>query len=241
MHGKQHSAGDILWAMSEENARVMRRFIDTLNRRDARAQKPQIELAHRRSVKRISRLLRPLWGIPSDAIGGWRITADWRSFLRYVMDIFLFRLLYFAELPGSDRERSIRLKGDVVLTYRLNRGDIQGIREVWVHQIRRPPVDLGPVTNVVDSGAISDCRGCTCVRRLGCERLIAVEPDDRNVQLAARNFKANGVEAQLLSPLSGCETALLVSLPHGSRTEDGSRTAQQVDMGQCSVAARETS
>jgi hypothetical protein len=66
--------------------------------------------------------------------------ADLRSTLRYAGDTVLYRGLYFGRPSG--RERTIRVGNGVSLTYRLNRGDIQAIREVWVEECYRPPVDI---------------------------------------------------------------------------------------------------
>jgi hypothetical protein len=65
---------------------------------------------------------------------------------------FLLRLARLVPLPGRNRERRIRVRGGIELNYRLNRGDMQSIREVWMDECYRLPFELAP-GRLIDLGA----------------------------------------------------------------------------------------
>jgi len=140
--------------------------------------------------------------VPRNVAREWRMawpqTNDTRSFLRYGADAVLSRGLLFA--PASHRLRTIRI-GGATLTYRLQRGDIQAVREVWVEETYRPPVDI-PLDTVVDLGANI---GLTTLWYAvhGASRLRCVEPLQANIALARRNLIQNGVSAELVEAAIG--------------------------------------
>ena len=125
-----------------------------------------------------------------------------RSLLRYAVDIVLYRALYVGDLPGRDRERSVALSGGVELTYRLNRGDIQTIREVWVEECYRPPVEV-PLDCVVDLGANIATTSLWYASAAQATRFVCVEPDAENARLARRNLERNHVRAEVLEAAVG--------------------------------------
>jgi FkbM family methyltransferase len=127
-------------------------------------------------------------------------TNDRRSFLRYGADAVLYRGLSL--VPANERLRTIRL-GGATLTYRLQRGDIQGVREVWVEECYRPPAEI-PLDTVVDLGMNI---GLTSVwyGLHGASRLRCVEPLPTNVALGRRNLAQNGVSAEFVQAAVGPE------------------------------------
>jgi len=131
-----------------------------------------------------------------------RHASDTRSFVRLSTDILLFRVLFvFPRLAIRARPRTVRLDG-ASITYRLNRGDIQGIREVWYLEAYRIPFGPSPRT-VLDLGANI---GLTCVwlaQTYGCDRLLGVEPDPENVVLARRNLAQNGIHGEIVEAAVG--------------------------------------
>ncbi len=141
-----------------------------------------------------------LGGLAGDIRRAWRVTASLRDFVRLSMDLALqkgplFRLC--ARLvPGSlNRSRRVRLKGGTELTYRLNRGDIWTLREVWLHEAYRLPMQV-PLKSYIDLG----CNiGLTMVwyhRQYGPTVMVGVEPVRENMEIARRNAKANGIDAR---------------------------------------------
>lgn len=134
--------------------------------------------------------------------GAWRHTSDVRSYVRLSVDVLLFRLLYI--LPGiaaKQRFRTVKLDG-ATITYRLNRGDIQGIREVWFEEAYLVP--FGPIPRtVLDLGANIGLTSVWLQKRYGCERVVGVEPDPSNARLARINFHANDVPGQIIEAATG--------------------------------------
>lgn len=116
-------------------------------------------------------------------------------------DIVLYRALYVGDLPSKDRERSVVLSGGVELTYRLNRGDIQTIREVWVEECYRPPVEVS-LNCVVDLGA-NIATTSLWYGAAGATRFVCVEPDAENARLARRNLERNHIQAEVLEAAVG--------------------------------------
>ena len=131
-----------------------------------------------------------------------RHASDARSLVRLWIDILLFRVLFVLPRLGvRARPRTVRLDG-ASITYRLNRGDIQGIREVWYLEAYRIPFGPKPRT-VLDLGANI---GLTCVwlgRTYGCEQVVGVEPDPENVALARRNLAQNGIRGEIIEAAVG--------------------------------------
>lgn len=120
------------------------------------------------------------------------------SWPRMVIDIVAFRLLRFMRLPREDAWRTVRMRDGVALTYRLNRGDIQGLREIWREHAYRPPADLVPLGNLLDLGANVGFSVVYFARRCGATRVLAVEPDPANIVLLRRNIEQNGIDAEIV-------------------------------------------
>jgi FkbM family methyltransferase len=142
--------------------------------------------------------------VPRNVAREWRMAwphiIDKRSFLRYGTDAVLSRGLLLA--PASNRLRTIQV-GGATLTYRLQRGDIQAVREVWVEETYRPPVEI-PLGTVVDLGTNI---GLTTLWYAvhGASRLRCVEPMPANIALARRNLTQNGFSAELVQAAIGPE------------------------------------
>lgn len=147
--------------------------------------------------------VRRLGGIPTHVIDesrmAWSRTADRRSFLRYAADTVGYRALYFVR--PSQRMRTIRMGDGVKLTYRLNRGDIQVVREVWVEECYRPPVDI-PIDTVIDLGANIGLTSLWYATH-GASKLLCVEPLPQNLLLARRNITQNGFHADFVQGAVG--------------------------------------
>lgn len=121
-----------------------------------------------------------------------RVAADGKSLRRIAIDLVLYRVLRLVRIPGADRRvRAVLLRPGVSLTYRLNRGDIQSIREVWFAETYRLPSNLQPHT-LIDLGANIGLASVWFAVRYGSLRIVAVEPDPANAALARRNLADNG-------------------------------------------------
>jgi len=111
-----------------------------------------------------------------------------RSCLRLSADVILFRALRVMHLPTENHPRRIRLRNGRVITYRLNRGDIQSIREVLMDEVYRLPFPSHQVDVLVDLGANIGLTSLFYHRTLQVRSIIAVEPDPSNAQLVRENL-----------------------------------------------------
>ena len=130
----------------------------------------------------------------------WAVADDLRSRLQLVADVVLYRILRFLKLPPS--ERHVMLAGGVSVSYRLNRGDIQSIREIWFTEDYKLPFTIVPRI-IVDLGANIGMTSLWYSRRYDCVRVIAVEPSPDNVRLLKKNFSDNGIEAEVVEAAIG--------------------------------------
>lgn len=131
-----------------------------------------------------------------------RHASDTRSLVRLWIDILLFRVLFLLPRLGVRcRLRTVRLDG-ASITYRLNRGDIQSIREVWYLQAYRVPFGPNPKT-VLDLGANIGLTSVWLARMYDCAHVVGVEPDPENAALARRNLAQNGVRGEIIEAAVG--------------------------------------
>lgn len=146
--------------------------------------------------------------------GAARLAADGRSFARHVADVMLYRIMRVTKLPRGNRERTLRFKGGVEIVYRLNRGDIQGLREVWVDEVYRLPFTFEPKV-VVDLGANIGLTSVFLASRYRCTNIIAVEPDPSNAHLTRVNLAANNIVAEVIEAAVGPEDGVAKFASHG--------------------------
>jgi FkbM family methyltransferase len=126
--------------------------------------------------------------------------GDLRSFARYATDVILYRLLRVVTL--APRLRTIRLRDGTLITYRLNRGDILTVYEVWIAEIYRPPFPVGRLPTVIDLGANIGLTSVYLAQHHH-SRVIAVEPWSANAKLAQRNLAQNGIPAEIVDAAVG--------------------------------------
>lgn len=112
---------------------------------------------------------------------------------RLFSDILLYRVMRFVRLPWEDATRTVEMRGGTRLTYRLNRGDIQAIREVWLDEVYLPPQEAHALRQVVDLGANIGFASIYLARRLHAACVVAVEPDPHNGAILQRNLEQNNV------------------------------------------------
>lgn len=129
-------------------------------------------------------------------------TADRRSFVRCLTDFALYRGLVLPYFPGRDRERTIALKEGPRIRYRLNRGDIQSIREVWLEQCYRLPVEI-PLRVVIDLGANIGLTSLWYATHYPLTTLVSVEPVVANAELVRQNLSHNSPPPVVLQAAVG--------------------------------------
>jgi FkbM family methyltransferase len=160
--------------------------------------------------------------------------ADWA---RLFGDILLFRVMRFARLPREDAPRTVNMRDGTVLTYRLNRGDIQVLREIWLDEVYMPPPEAAGLQTVVDLGANIGFTSVYLFRRLNARHVTAVEPDPANVRILERNLRQNDVCATVISaavgPVDGLATFRRDRASNRGRLEtDGDLNVSVISMNQ---------
>lgn len=136
-----------------------------------------------------------LFGMGAELVGAARIAADRRSAIRLGSDMLRYRALRLVN-GSSNRPRRIRVP-DATICYRLNRGDIQTIREVWIQETYRLPRDAKPQL-VIDLGANIGMTSVFLARRYGVRYIVAVEPSPDNARLARTNLLLNGIDGTVI-------------------------------------------
>src|SRR5579864_8826461 len=116
--------------------------------------------------------------------------ADAASRFRLARDQLLYRVLRL--IPLLPRERHVRFRGGGELTYRLLRGDILVIREVWTDEIYRLPFGI-TLRYVIDLGANIGAASVWFAKRYGSDAIVAVEADAKNAALLRVNTAPTGV------------------------------------------------
>lgn len=181
----------------------------------------------------MSRVIAFLYGLSRQISRARQITLGWRSFLRLGSDLALARLIPYIRLPNINHSRRIRVVGGAEITYRLNRGDIQSIREVWLDKAYKLPINER-LALVVDLGANIGLTSLWLAKRYGCERIIAIEPSVENARLARENLERNGVGAEVVEAAVGPTDGTVRFSPAGEsnvgRTGFGDRTVPMMSM-----------
>jgi FkbM family methyltransferase len=125
-----------------------------------------------------------------------------RASLRLCADFALSRILPYLPKRLRNRERQVQFRSGARLRYRLNRGDIQGIREVWLERAYRLPFAISNGV-LVDLGANIGLTSVWLAKEYGFSRVIAVEPDSSNAALVRKNLDLNGLNAQVVQAAVG--------------------------------------
>jgi FkbM family methyltransferase len=120
-----------------------------------------------------------------------RASAD--SVFRWCCDAFLAGMITVVPPAKRDRYRTIRLKDGATVTYRLNAGDLQSMRECLLQDHYR--VAAQKPSAVVDLGANIGLAAIVLARQLGTHEVVCVEPAPANAALVRRNLEQNGITA----------------------------------------------
>jgi FkbM family methyltransferase len=128
--------------------------------------------------------------------------GDAKSCFRLVMDFTLARFLSLTPRGWRKRVREVRLRGNVRIRYRLNRGDLHSIREIWFEDDYRLPFENSNGI-LLDLGANIGMASVWLAKQYQFTRVIAVEPDPTNAALARANFELNGIDGQVMEAAVG--------------------------------------
>jgi FkbM family methyltransferase len=135
-------------------------------------------------------------------VAAWKLGGDVRSRLRLLFDFTVGRVLDYLPARALGGVRSIKTHDGAQLFYRLNRGDLQGIREVWFDQAYRLPFSVRQGT-LLDLGANIGLTSVWLARRYGFDRVVAVEPDRSNIVVLKRNLLVNRINAEVIEAAVG--------------------------------------
>jgi FkbM family methyltransferase len=135
-----------------------------------------------------------------------RVCGNLKSFLRLSLDLLLCRRRLLDLIPAKlmNKERTVRLSGGITLTYRLNKGDIWSLREIWLFDCYEFPADIHP-QRILDLGANIGLTSVWLATRYRTKKLVAVEPVTSNETLARRNLKQNNLDAVVIPAAIGCK------------------------------------
>ena len=136
-----------------------------------------------------------------------RLSADARSRFRLGTDFILSRFVRLVPRGYRNRVREICLREDIRIRYRLNKGDLQSIREVWIQEAYRLPFEAQSGT-LLDLGANIGMASLWLAKRYSFTPVIAVEPDPTNAALVRQNLELNGINGQVLEAAIGPREAM---------------------------------
>ena len=117
-------------------------------------------------------------------------------------DFLLSHVLFALPAGVVGKEREITTKSGAKLSYRLNRGDLQSIREVWCEEVYRLPF-AAPSGALVDLGANIGLTTLWMATHYQLGPIVAVEPDPDNARLVQKNLEQNGLKATLIDAAVG--------------------------------------
>lgn len=103
---------------------------------------------------------------------------------------------------GHDLPRTIKLRNGVSISYRSNRGDIQGIREVFLEEAYRLPPWFRPRA-IIDLGANIGLTSLWYADRYPVAHVVAVEPVPENAALLRSNLSVNSVPSTVVEAAVG--------------------------------------
>ena len=121
--------------------------------------------------------------------------------LRYAIDLIRVKLGRRSQLKDGLRE--LRLRDGVTISYRLNRGDLQSIREVWLDEEYRLPADAAPYETLVDLGGNIGLTSLWLAKTYGYKTVVTVEPSADNAELVRINLANNDVDATVIEAAVG--------------------------------------
>ena len=124
--------------------------------------------------------LRDLWASA-------RLGADVRSRLRLIVDFTLSRVIGVVPITQRNRRRTVRFCDGVTIRYRLNKGDLHSIREVWFNEDYRLPFKHSSGI-LLDLGANMGMASVWLCKKYPFTEVIAVEPDPAKAELVRDNF-----------------------------------------------------
>ncbi len=130
--------------------------------------------------------LRTARGITRELTRGYRVMTCDSFFSTFAPDVLAYRRMRLGQIRSYNRPRRIVTRGGTVIHYRRNRGDIQGIREVWLDGVYSVPFGQQPEV-IVDLGANIGLTSLFFCEKYSPRRVVMVEPDPANAEVLQTN------------------------------------------------------
>lgn len=162
-----------------------------------------------------------------ECFGGWRIADGISSKIRLAGDFARLRFYRLTRAATPNRVRRVRIRGGGWINYRLNAGDLQGIREVWLDDCYRVPPQVLPET-VVDLGGNIGLTSLWYATHYSVKNLVIVEPDACNADLIRSNMQENDIIATVIEAAVGPQDGMTDFLKHKSSNMGRVPTAESV-------------
>ena len=131
-----------------------------------------------------------------------RLAADARSRFRLCVDFTRSRFIGLVPMGQRNRLREVCLRGGIKIRYRLNKGDLHSIREIWFEEAYQLPFE-DPSGVFLDLGANIGMTSVWLAKKFSFTQVIAVEPDPDNAALLRQNLELNGIAGQVLEAAIG--------------------------------------
>ena len=135
-----------------------------------------------------------------------RFSADVGSCFRLATDFALSRIISVVPREWRNRVRQIAFRGNIKVHYRLNKGDLHSIREIWFQEAYRLPFEV-PRGVLLDLGANIGMTSVWLAKRYSFSKVIAVEPDPNNAALVRQNLETNDICGEVLEAAVGPKDA----------------------------------
>jgi FkbM family methyltransferase len=148
------------------------------------------------------RLLATLKTLGYDLRSTAKLSGNMRSRFRLSLDFVLSRIIGVVPRQSRNRVREVVLRENIKIRYRLNKGDINTLREIWLDEAYCGP--LGKPTGVLlDLGANIGMTSVWLTKKFAFTQVIAVEPDPGNAALLRQNLDLNKINGQVLEAAIG--------------------------------------
>jgi FkbM family methyltransferase len=131
-----------------------------------------------------------------------RLCRSLSSRLRLMTDFALSHIIFALPRGMVNREHQITTASGVKISYRMNRGDLQSIREVWFDRVYRLPFAV-PDSALLDLGANIGLTTLWMATQGKFNKIVAVEPDAGNAALVRKNLSQNGIDAIVIEAAVG--------------------------------------
>lgn len=129
------------------------------------------------------------------------LNPDAQSYRQYVVDRARSKLI--GRWPMKlNAVRTITLRPNLSLSYRLNKGDMQSLREVFLEEQHQLPRQIKRET-LVDLGGNIGLSTLWLMSRYGCKKGICVEPSSDNADIIGLNIVNNNLPVELVRAAVG--------------------------------------